>query len=211
MTPPLKRIAFAVAAATLAAAIGGCSTQPQTAADGKLADSYAALIEEKLAGTLTEFEKEVLERALARGTISQSDYEAAHGRYRECMAQHGIETEELRFPNGVIHSTPPGPDEKFTVEQLMEVDYRCAIATIFVIDELYVVQQGNPGLLRDTSAAGRDCLVREGLAPTSFSRDDFESAFGPGHDDYDSLPFDVTDERAQMCLFTAHIVIGFAE
>ncbi|MCI0159179.1 hypothetical protein KNO15_20960 [Leifsonia shinshuensis] len=207
----MKRTAFVFAAATLVAAISGCSTQAQTAVVGKLADSYTALIEEKLGGTLTEFETEVLERALDRGTISQSDYEAAHGRYRECMAQHGIETEERRFPNGVIHSTPPGPDEQFTVEQLIDVDYRCAISTIFVIDELYVVQQGNPGLLRDTSAAGRECLIREGLAPSSFSRDDFESAFGPGNDDYDSLPFDVRDELVQMCLFTAHIVLGFAE
>lgn len=211
MTSPLTRIASACVAATLAVAISGCSTQPQTAVDGKLADSYTALIEERLTGTLTEFDTEVLERALDRGTISQSDYEAAHARYRECMAQHGIETEERRFPNGVIHSTPPGPGDRFTVEQLMEVDYRCAISTIFVIDELYVVQQGNPGLLRDTSAAGRECLVREGLAPTSFSRDDFESAFGPENADYDSLPFDVTDELVQMCLFTAHIVLGFAE
>ncbi|WP_426625085.1 hypothetical protein ACPPVW_03085 [Leifsonia sp. McL0607] len=211
MTRPLNRIASVFAAATLAAVIGGCSTQPPAAADGKLADSYTALIEEKLDGELTDFETEVLERALGRGTISQGDYEAAHERYRECMARHGVATEQRRFPNGVIHSTPPGPNDEFTLEQLVEFDYMCAKSTIFVIDELYVVQQGNPGLLRDTSAAGTACLLREKLAPESFSRDDFEAAFGPGHDNYDSLPFDVKDERVQMCLFTAHIVIGFAE
>jgi hypothetical protein len=182
--PPLRRIALACAAATLAAVLGGCSAQPHTAADAKLADSYTALIQEKLDGTLTEFETDVLERALDRGTISQSDYEAAHEGYRECMTQHGVSTEQHRFPNGVIHSTPPGPDDDHTVEQLAELDHTCAGSTIFVIDE---------------------------LAPESFGRDEFESAFGPGHGDYTDLPFDVKDERVQMCLFTAHIVIGFAE
>jgi hypothetical protein len=157
--PPLRRIALACAAATLAAVLGGCSAQPHTAADAKLADSYTALIQEKLDGTLTEFETDVLERALDRGTISQSDYEAAHEGYRECMSQHGVSTEQHRFPNGVIHSTPPGPDDDHTVEQLAELDH----------------------------------------------------TFGPEHGDYTDLPFDVKDERVQMCLFTAHIVIGFAE
>ena len=211
MTRPLNRVASVFAAAALAAILGGCSAHPEAADDSRLADSYTALIEEKLDGSLTEFETDVLHRALDRGTISQSDYEAAHERYRQCMADHGVPTEQRRFPNGVIHSTPPGASDEFTVEQLVEFDYACAKPTIFVIDELYVVQQGNPGLLRDTSAAGRECLVREKLAPESFTRDDFEAAFAPGHDDYDSLPFDVTVERVQMCLFTAHIAIGFAE
>lgn len=209
MTPSPTRIAAAIATLTLTALISGCSSQH--AASDKLADSFTALISEKLTGEVTDFETQVLERALDRGTISQSDYEEAHDRYRECMVQHGVETEELRFPNGVIHATPPKPDDEFSVERLVELDYTCARSTIFVIDELYVVQQGNPGLLRDTAAAGVACLHREKLAPSSFSRDDFESAFGPEHDDYDGLPFDVKDERVQMCLFTAHIVIGFAE
>lgn len=80
-----------------------------------------------------------------------------------------------------------------------------------VIDELYVVQQGNPDLLRDFEAAGAACLVREGLAPKTFGRDDFADAFGAGNSDFSDLPFDVKDERAQMCLFVAHQTITFAE
>ncbi len=210
MTYPLKRVYLFLAAAALTMIVGGCSAQSQSTGH-KLASSYEALIDEKLDGTLTEFETQVLERARDRGSISQGDYEAAHKQYRECMAQHGVVTVERRFPNGVIHETPPAPNDEFAVEQLVGFDYRCAKATIFVIDELYVVQQGNPDLLRDTSAAGTACLIREGLAPQSFTRDDFEKAFAPGADDYDGLPFDVKDDRAQMCLFTAHIVIGFGE
>lgn len=195
------------------ASITACASHDLPEAGEKLAASFVALLEEQLSsGTLTEFETEVLTRATERGVISQSDYEEAHDRYRDCMAGKGITAQEQRYPNGTIHSTPPGPDDAFTIDDLAHADFTCAVGTVATIDELYVVQQGNPDLLRDRNEAGAACLVREGLAPTSFSRDDFAKAFtAPGFSDYDSLPFNVREERVHMCLYVAGIVIGFAE
>lgn len=186
-----RSAAAIVAAVGALATITACTSPSVPAPGGKLAASFVALVEECLAsGTVTEFETQVLTRAKGRGTISQSDYETARDRYRECMANKGITTQERRYPNGIIHSTSPAPAP----------------------DELYSVQQGNPDLFQDRSEAGAACLVREGIAPQSFSRDDFVTAFdGPGFSEYDSLPFDVRDERVHMCLYVAGIVIGFAD
>ncbi len=207
-----RRWAALAAALCATAAVAGC-TPAAIREGGTLAPSFAALIEHDLArGDLTEFETEVLARASERGTISQSDYEAAHERYRNCTALRGITTTQQRYPNGLIHSTPPAPDDRFTIDDLADANVSCAVGTIAAIDQLYSVQQGNPDLLRDRNEAGAVCLVREGIAPESFSRDDFATAFdGPGFRDYGSLPFDVKDERVHMCLYVAGIVIGFAE
>lgn len=207
----LLRAALAITCSAALTAAAGCTSTEQPG--GKLASTYVALIDEELAsGTLTDFEKDVLTRAKERGAISQSDYEAAHTRYKECMASKGIIAQETRYPNGIIHSTPPGPDDSFTVDDLAEANFLCGVGTTAAIDQLYSVQQGNPDLLRDRNEAGAACLVREGIAPASFSRDDFATAFdGPGFRDYDSLPFDVKDERVHMCLYVAGIVLGFAE
>jgi hypothetical protein len=207
-----KRALAATATTILIAAACGCSGQMTSDSEAQLAPSFVALIKEQLAqGGLSDFETEVLTRARERGTISQADYEAAHHRYKECMAQSGITAVERRFPNGVIRSTPGSPTEEFTVERLADIDYSCAVGTLVVIDELYVVQQGNPDLIRDLEAAGVACLVREGLAPESFGREDFAAAFGPGKTDFSNLPFDVRDERAQMCLFVAHQTMTFTD
>lgn len=191
-----------------------CTAPEPPRQGGTLASSYSSLIEDELAsGTLTEFETQVLTRARERGTISQGDYEAAHERYRECMAAKGIIAHVTRYPNGTMHSTPPGPDERFSIDDLAAADFDCGVGTTAAIDQLYTVQQGNPGLLRDRNEAGAACLVREGLAPASFSRDDFATAFdGPGRSGtWGSLPFDVRDERVHMCLYVAGMVIGFAD
>lgn len=207
-----ERAVTTAVAAILIAATSGCSDQLASDSDTKLAATFAALIEEQLANSeLSDFETEVLTRARERGTISQADYETAHERYKECMAQSGVTADERRFPNGVIHSTPGSPNAEFTVERLADIDFGCAVGTLAVIDELYVVQQGNPDLIRDLEAAGAACLVREGLAPAGFGREDFAAAFGPGKTDFSGLPFDVRDERAQMCLFVAHQTMTFAD
>jgi hypothetical protein len=203
-------IALLVSGAIL---LGGSGCVSSEAADegGKLASSYQALIEQTLGhDDLSEFESQVVTSARDRGTISENDYRAAHDRYRSCMAQSGVEIQERTFPNGVIESTPPGPSETHSIEELATLDFECATGTITVIDSLYVVQQGNPELHRDPAEAGAKCLVREGVAPTGFTRDDFAAVFPPdGNEEYDKLPFDVTDERAAMCLFTAGIALAF--
>ncbi|WP_295119155.1 hypothetical protein [uncultured Leifsonia sp.] len=207
-----KRTVAATAAIVLIATASACSRQEATESGAKLASSFGALIDEQLSnGTLSEFETDVLTRARERGTISQADYESAHDRYRECMARSGVDADERRFPNGVIHATPGLPSAEFTVERLGDIDYACSIGTLVVIDELFVVQQGNPDLLSDLEAAGAACLVREGLAPEGFGHDDFAASFGEGKTDFSSLPFDVRDARAQMCLFVAHQTITFAD
>lgn len=190
-----------------------CSASIRPEPNEKLASSYVSLIEEQLRNeNLSGFERELLARAKERGSISQIDYETAHARYKECMAQSGAVADEHRFANGLIHSNAGAPAANLTVEQLAEIDFSCASGTLVVVDELYLVQQGNPDLLRDRNEAGAACLVREGIAPTSFSRDDFATAFdGPGFRDYDSLPFEIKDERVHMCLYVAGIVLGFAE
>ena len=210
MTLPRRWLVLAMVSGMLATIAGCTPSAPREG--GKLASSYLALIDEELAsGTLTEFETDVLTRARDRGTISQGDYENAHDRYRECMAAKGITAQERRYPNGIIHSTPPGPDDRFTIDDLADANFTCGVGTTAAIDQLYSVQQGNPGLLRDRNEAGAACLVREGIAPASFSRDEFAKAFdGPGSN-YDDLPFDVRDERVHMCLYVAGIVIGFAD
>ncbi|MBO1740408.1 hypothetical protein [Leifsonia sp. TF02-11] len=206
----MLRTALLISSAAALISAAGCTPAEQPG--GKLASTYVALIEAELAsGNLTDFETDVLTRARERGSISQSDYEAAHTRYKECMASKGIVAQERRYPNGIIHSTPPGPDDSFTIDDLAEANFACGVGTTAAIDQLYSVQQGNPDLLRDRNEAGAACLVREGIAPVSFSREDFAATFdGPGSD-YSSLPFDVHDDRVHMCLYVAGIVIRFTD
>jgi hypothetical protein len=68
----------------------------------RMADSLTALFQKAL-DTLqpSPIEREAIEHALTTGRIDPVDYEAAHIRYVQCMAQHGFDPSFRKTPEGL--------------------------------------------------------------------------------------------------------------
>jgi hypothetical protein len=145
----------------------------------------------------TDFERDVLDRAIAAGEISAADYEEAFSRYRECVEDAGVEeTYEMR-PDGLYAITPPKLDGQAEADEYMEVTGQCADGTTMRIEALYNTQVNNPGLVEDTRLLAVDCLIEEGLAPADYT---VETLHADAEAAFEDAPFDPMAPEAQECL-----------
>jgi hypothetical protein len=192
------------------AAPGTPSSQP---GGQKLAPSLVALFQQTLErhkARLSAFEREVLERAIKTGSIPAADYEDAFSRRTACMTQAGYRDQVKKMPNGIyqITPTPPaGTDGKTWIEKWADSDRKCASGNLIIIEGLYRTQQGNKELLSDPLEIAVRCLVKEGLAPATFTAKDLENWLTK-HDP--PLPFSPADPKAQTCFSNAGIGVGAA-
>lgn len=174
----------------------------------RIADSLADLVEDQLAhADLSPFERDVLERALATGTIDAADYDEAFARYDRCMVDAGYRHDVTRLPNGLflrVVERPEDPDPQ-DLERYWETDDACATGTLKVVESLFTLQQANPDLLTDAFEVAVRCLAAGGLVPVGFDRDDLETLFQEGFDD---APFDARTLEAQSCLMGAGLAVA---
>ncbi len=95
------------------------------------------------------------------------------------------------------------PQGTTTSDEEASIQWDCYDATWGETQELFRLQQANPDLLSDFSAASARCLREAGVVPHDFTGQDFDAALaGPAAD----MPFEATDLRARTCL----VSLGYA-
>ena len=145
---------------------GPVSTLRDADANGRLASSLSAYIDEVLADPyVSDYERPFLEQAKKEGRVSTAVYEKVWSDYKTCMVDHGFPEPKLeRFPNGMmdIMQHAVGTDEQ-------EDRWRDAYADCYLrfshVQGLYGQQQGNPNLYANVDEAVVDCMRREGVVP----------------------------------------------
>ena len=188
----------------------GCSTTTSSTYDDGRGGG-----DERLAGSLTEmFQREldreddpfvvdVLERALATGTIAQADYDPAFDLYARCMDDIGyVDESHTRNKNGTMTITPPeGLTTQDDVEQYMNASRDCS-PQLAPIESLFLVQQGNPDLIADPLTVATRCLVELGVTDESYDESELQADL----ESDEPFPFDVSTPEAQDCFSR----VGFA-
>lgn len=202
--------------ALIVAVLTGCSAAPaqpsaSTGTGQRLAPSLVALFQQTLErqkARLSPFEKQVLERAIANGKIAAVDYEEAFSRRTACMKQAGYNDQVTKLPTGIYQITPnppAGADPKAWIEKWADTDKRCASGNLIIIESLYRTQQGNDELLADPLEVAARCLVKEGVAPATFTARNLEDWLTKQNP---PLPFNANDPKAQVCFSNAGIAVG---
>jgi hypothetical protein len=174
-----------------------------------LAPSLAALFQQGLDDPdASDFEREVLTRAIETGGITQEDYEEGFRRYISCMIDSGYEETYEKRSDGIYTLKPPQKiidGSQAALDTYAEMGTTCADGTVMRIEALYNEQLNNPGLLADPYEVATACLVQAGLVGPDYKPDQLKKDLAPGDDDVE-LPFDPSDSQAQQCLNGA----GFA-
>ncbi len=205
---------WVVVAAVIAAAVAGCSAVPDSGPppsaeatraepglpaipapessrlaageqvpsfDGPFAGAFAAAYRD----STTDLQREVLED----GVLSGQEVAAVHDDYRGCVEARGF-SEVTFYEDGRISvRLPTGVPES----EASAIDEACMKSTLGSIDLLYTQVRINPDN-EDMATLVAQCLVREGLAPTGFTRDQFVQG-----SQTNSLPFDMNDPRFAQC------------
>lgn len=141
--------------------------------------AYAAQLLEDDDGSMGAEQRDILQRAAESGEVSVSDYEAAWQRYQTCVVDKGYDRPELlTYSNGIRQAnegamTPEqAADLAYTEKMARDYD-ACMVAHVDGVNALYVAQAGNPNLYADYDEGAVDCLRRGGLAPKSYTVDDY--------------------------------------
>ena len=200
------------------ALLTGCSSagaEDQPSGGEKIAANLGALFEQYLArDDLSDFEREVLERAKETGEISAEDYEDAHAQEASCMADAGYDIGYEKLANGLYKSSPHLPQLADNAENGKQVDAymtasgECAEGVSMVIESLYTLQQGNPDLLVDQDEAAVQCLRKAGLVPGDYTAETFAAELP---NSFSSSPFDPNSDAAQACFAGAGIAFASAQ
>lgn len=198
----------------IVALLAGCSAapaQPSASTGQRLAPNLVALFQQTLErqkARLSPFEKQVLERAIANGKIAAVDYEEAFSRRTACMKQAGYNDQVTKLPTGIYQLTPnppAGADPKTWIEKWADSDKKCASGNLIIIESLYRTQQGNDELLADPLEVAARCLVKEGVAPATFTARNLEDWLTKQNP---PLPFNAGDPKAQLCFSNAGIAVA---
>lgn len=205
--PVFRALIFA---AIISCAFTGCSTG-QDDENSEADPALIATFEEFLESAENDFEREVFERALENGEISEEDYEEANSRYLECMEDLGLEETATKKPNGLYERQPvdlPEGDEEF--EDRMARSDECAFGTVATIEAAYNMQINNPEG-REPAEVTVDCLRDLGAVEADYTPEEFAEAM----DDFEVFldgggPFDVTDPEVTACLEQGgyHVSLG---
>ncbi|MDR0284258.1 MAG: hypothetical protein LBI33_05120 [Propionibacteriaceae bacterium] len=164
---------------------------------GWLQQSY----ELSLKTAASDFERDVLGRAVSTGAIAPEDYEEAVSRYLSCTKSAGLVIDTVKQLNGIYQWLPQGvTDANF--QDYMDKTTRCAEGTTMAIEGLYKVQVANPEGL-DAATAAAQCLVKYGVVEALYSGDDFTKDLD---DNFAHAEYKVTDPNVTMCLAS----LGFA-
>lgn len=206
MSTTTRLLPALLAALVAAALLPGCTPaveQPRPTGGERIAAGFGALVEQHLArDDLSEFEREVLERARETGEIAAEDYETAHAREAACLADAGFDVEHEKLANGLYASTPrlahvaDNAERGRLVDAYMAATVRCGEGVSIVIESLYTLQQGNPDLLADQDEAAVQCLRRAGLVPGDYTAETFAAELT---NSFRGSPFDPGSDAARAC------------
>lgn len=211
--------AGAVMALMAGCLLTGCSSsendEPQPSGGEKIAASLGALFDQYLArDDLSDFEREVLERATANGKIAAEDYENAHAQEAACMKDAGYDIDYEKLANGLYKSTPHLPQltdnaaNNKQVDEYFTMSETCSDGVSIVIESLFTLQQGNSDLLVDQDETAVQCLRKAGLVPGDYTAETFAAELPNSFAD---SPFDPNGDAAQACFAGAGIAFASAQ
>ncbi|WP_017571343.1 hypothetical protein [Nocardiopsis halotolerans] len=194
--------------------LGACSGSSGGEPDGSLSPALLSEFEALRERARSDFEREVLDRAIEGGGITQEDYEEAFNRYTECAEAAGLRETYAKLPNGLYQLTEwevdADPTDQEAYERAtnahMETSADCAEGTILLIESAYTLQLGNPEGIEDPRQAAISCLEDEGIIePDSYTPDEFDADL---EEVFADAPFDPSDEAASLCLYMAGFAIA---
>ncbi|WP_147463586.1 hypothetical protein [Cellulomonas triticagri] len=191
-------------AAVLAACgmvLAGCGTSGQAVQPTQVNRTFAEALQTESEHASSDFEREVLGRALESGEIVAADYEEAVSRYLACAAEAGHLIDTVRLPNGIYQWLPRGDSDP---QAYMDDTYVCAQGTTMIIEALYKLQITNPDG-RDIAEVALECLTEAGVTDGSYTVAQFNDDVVDG---FDRAPFDVADEGAAACLVPLGVAVG---
>lgn len=175
-----------------------------------LADNWKMLLKNS---DLSDFERDVLERAVKNGKITQDDYEQAQSKYLECMVSEGYD--KLKFNKR--------PDGIYQLAEDSEVDsgygdavVKCSEGTTMRIEALYRDQQDNPERYKDHSIIAVQCLRDSGIVDSSYTAAQFTKALRKTSDGSDfqnyskvfGFPVNSDDSQTMYCLSLGGLNLG---
>lgn len=122
---------------------------------------------------LSEYERDVLTRAISSGVITQEDYEEGHHRYMQCMVDAGYNhLVYTMMPDGLYQLS----SESDTPDGYFDQSVQCSEGTTSVIEAAFRDQQDNPQRYADSSLNAVQCLVDAGIVDEHYTAARFRAA-----------------------------------
>lgn len=156
---------------------GGCAAGEEELERGAYYDEIVAAGE----NAASEFERNVL----ADGDITRSEYEEAVERFVRCAADRGVAITPVKQGSRYSYEMATSADSD-------QVALDCSVGTTQQIESLYGELVSNP-TNGDYDQLVADCLVRSGLAPEGYTKEEFLAQREQ------NLAFDASDPRMQEC------------
>lgn len=163
------------------------------------------LWQEELDGSdLSDFERDVLKRAVKTGRIEQDDYEQAHAKYLQCMTTAGYDQLAYdKLPNGLYSLSDDAVIDNGYADQMVA----CSEGTTRVIEADYRDQQDNPDRYKDHGIIAVQCLRDAGVVGDDYTAAEFNRSVekmnsgGARPQDAFSFPLKSDDSQALYCLY----------
>lgn len=124
---------------------------------------------------LDDFERDVLNRAVKTGRIDPADYEAAHDKYLECMANAGYDEHDTKMPDGLYKSSET-MDPNIDSKQWFKQSVTCSDHTTKIIEGLFRDQQDNPERYKDPGILAAQCLMDAGIVDKTYTAAKFNES-----------------------------------
>ena len=124
---------------------------------------------------LDDFERDVLNRAVKTGRIDPADYEAAHDKYLECMANAGYDEHDNKMPDGLYKSSET-MDPNIDSKQWFKQSVTCSDHTTGIIEGLFRDQQDNPERYKDPGILAAQCLMDAGIVDKTYTAAKFNES-----------------------------------
>ena len=124
---------------------------------------------------LDDFERDVLNRAVKTGHIDPADYEAAHDKYLECMANAGYDEHDTKMPDGLYQSSE-NMDSNTDSKQWFKQSVTCSDHTTKIIEGLFRDQQDNPERYKDPGILAAQCLMDAGIVDKTYTAAKFNES-----------------------------------
>ena len=158
---------------------------------------------------LSDFERDVLKRAIKTGKITQDDYEQAHSLYIQCMTAKGFDDAKyIKQPDGLykLVESPRSTDKNS--DTWWNTSIQCSTGTDSIIEAEYRDQQDNPERYKDQGIVAVQCLRDAGKVDDSYTAAQFNNALTRYDEDSQDgslsklfgFPVHSSDEQTIFCL-----------
>lgn len=198
------RIILASAVICFLLPLSACSTNAanhdassSSSENSETATSYESQLKQALQSATSDFEKQVLKKAIKTGKNSDSDYREANEKYQQCMIAKGDPiTFSTDQSTGLMQESMNVDDQNYDSDKVNSDSIACAEGTNLLIRDLYERMATNPSN-SDEIELIVSCLKRKKLVPESFTKQDYltESAKPDG-----SSKLDTSSELFSQCL-----------